>query len=193
MEFDSEPPLDFDELDQMVQRLGYTEPSPHFHGAVCGALSRVPPESLDLVGLLTENAELSSPIEEADRESLAAFRQQCLLSLHSDELSFTPLLPDDGAPLRSRVESLAAWCSGFLFGLSSRVPLDRASLSQDAGEALNDLSEFTRAGYDPRANIELEETAYTELLEYVRVAAQLLFYELCPRNSPPDTEPLTLH
>ena len=193
MTLDDEPSLDFDELDQLLQRLGYTEPSSHFHGALCGALCRVGPGTLNLSELLGETAKSQAELDDADRETLNQLGAQCAHGLTSDELGFAPLLPDDGNALPRRVEALAAWCGGFLFGLSSRHPLDRDALSGEAQEAIDDLSEFTRAGFDPRAELEGEETAYAELVEYVRVAAQLLFYELNSQRPASDPEPLTLH
>lgn len=193
MDFDSDHSLDFDELDQILQRLGYTESSAHFHGALCGNLTRTGPQALDVDALLAENITLADPLDEADRERLLLLGAQCQAAMLDEDHGFSPLLPDDGVALHHRIEALAGWCSGFLYGLSSRRPLHREALSADAREAVDDLSEFTRAGFDPRADTELEESAYAELVEYVRVAAQLLFYELQPQSPPSDAEPLTLH
>jgi yecA family protein len=86
----------------------------------------------------------------------------------SERLSeFAPLLPDDSDSAPSRAAALGHWCEGFLHGL----------VSIDHGEALKQ-----RLAKEPLADIIRDmlqfEAAYAEIVEYVRVAAQLTYEEL---------------
>lgn len=102
------------------------------------------------------------------------------------------LLPDDDRPLAERADALGAWCQGFLYGLgSSRIP-DIESLPGDAGEVVRDLAQIARVCADPEESDESGESAYAELVEFVRVGARLLFEDLAPyRDLPPaPSEPL---
>ncbi len=169
---------DHDELATLLFRLGYTETAAHFHGALCGALCVVDVDKLDVVELLQEGA--TEP-EAADTRALVRLRDVSCADLLSTEMGFEPLLPSDAFPLAARVEALADWCGGFLFGLSSRRTLDIRGMSEEARETLKDLTQFTQAGFDPAGDPEAEENAYAEVVEYVRVGAQLLYLELRPR------------
>jgi len=100
-------------------------------------------------------------------------------SLVEVDLAFELLLPDDEQPLDARTTALAQWCQGFLYGLGSRVP-DASRLPGDAGEVIRDLDEITRAGLDEADSVEANESAFVELVEFVRVGVQLIFTELEP-------------
>lgn len=177
------------ELAEILRLLSYPEPPSSFHGAICGALCAEPPELLTPESLL-EGAD--DPDERA-REFLTRLRDESNAALLSAEMDFEPLLPEDEWPLSTRVEALAAWCGGFLYGLSSRRKLDLKAFSEEARETLRDFTQFTQAGFDAAGEPETEEAAYAELGEYVRVGAQLLFLELRPRPPSIDNESSTVH
>lgn len=183
--------LDYLGLAELLHRIGYAEAPSGFHGILCGALCAQAADELDPSTLLDDG--LSHVADEAAAEMLVLLRDTCNAALLSDEMSFSPILPDDEVPLSARVEQLAAWCSGFLYGLSSRRKLDLRECSEEAREALRDLSQFTQAGFDAGGDPETEEAAYSELVEYVRVGAQLLFLELRPRPPSVDTDSSTVH
>jgi len=93
-----------------------------------------------------------------------------------EEMGFALWLPDDDEPLEERTAALARWCSGFLAGLGSAGQLD--ALSSEAREAIGDLQEIARAELatpdeEGPANNE-DESAYAEIVEYVRVVALVL-------------------
>ena len=59
-------------------------------------------------------------------------------------------------------------------------------------EIVKDFTEFTRSSLDSGDDDEGEENAYAELIEYIRVGAQLVFMELHPRHGAPGASP-TIH
>jgi uncharacterized protein YgfB (UPF0149 family) len=95
------------------------------------------------------------------------------------------LLPDDECAIDQRAAALGAWCQGFLYGLGSSRLGDTAKLPGEAGEIVRDLMEITRVGVDGRDSQESNESAYAELVEFVRVGVQLLFEDLAPLREPP--------
>lgn len=97
-------------------------------------------------------------------------------------------LPDENDDIRDRVEGLVGWATGYLSGLgeasalrgsSARERLEQAPLS----ELIDDLTQITRAEVD-LADFEEDpdaaETAYIEVVEFLRVLAQLSYEELSP-------------
>lgn len=164
------------------------------HGGLCGLLCLAPD---DAVGIW-----LQDTLRDAGTDAAALSRcREVLVELESETdaafrdplLGFQPLLPEEEGDIEIRTDALAQWCQGFLYGLGLGG-LDSGSLSEECQEALEDLSEIAHAGIDQdeEASDEELERAFTELLEYVRVAAQLLYAELNPRRSD-DGEDLRLH
>ena len=114
-------------------------------------------------------------------------------SLEGSEMEFELLLPEDEAPLDSRTVALAQWCQGFLYGLGGSAIQDAGGLPGEVGEIVRDLSEITRVGVDSDQNSESNESAYAELVEFVRVGVQLVFEELSPLRDQPSSPGAPLH
>ncbi|MGH8258859.1 MAG: UPF0149 family protein [Steroidobacteraceae bacterium] len=107
-------------------------------------------------------------------------------ALVADAMEFVPLLPLDEEPLAARATALGGWCQGFLYGLGASALNDAARLPGEVGEIVRDLTEITHAGVDADESLESNESAYAELVEFVRVGVQLVFDELEPlRDAPP--------
>lgn len=181
----------YEDLREVLDRLGYAEDPAMFHGALCGALCAVDAVDLGVASLLEDRADAATDDPDA-RAILERLRDEADADLQSTEMTFSPLLPPDEMPLSHRVEALSAWCEGFLYGLSSRRKIDTRGFSEEARETLHDFTEFTQAGFDASGDREAEESAYVELVEYVRVGAQLVYLELRPRGAP-DPESPTVH
>ncbi|MEL7310507.1 MAG: UPF0149 family protein [Pseudomonadota bacterium] len=94
-------------------------------------------------------------------------------------------LPDDEDDLRDRVQELALWAGGFLSGMGEAAAL-RGEAARDLvgaepiSELLADLSEISKASVKDDALDESNESAYAELVEFLRVAAQLAYDTLSP-------------
>ncbi len=183
---------DYAQCEHAIRSLGLTQPAAEYHGILCGMLCRgaVDDPALGLEPL----SEASSGATPVARDWLRELRSYSLTRLHDAESGFLPLLPEDSAALPQRVEALAQWCAGFLFGLASQPGLQLESMSAEARELVEDFTQISRAGLadDEQAEGETEEQAYTELVEYVRVGVQLIFLELRPRQHAPAVS-TTLH
>jgi len=181
--------LQYTDFAAALLQLGHRGDPSAFHGTLCGALCRLPPEELSPDLLLDED----DPEPDAEgRAVLFELRDLVTEALADIELSFTPLLPDDEVGLMDRAQALAAWCEGFLYGLGASQQFDLDACSEEVREVVRDFSQFTRAGFSSGDDVEHEETAYAELVEYVRVGAQLVYMELHAHARDDDERP-TLH
>lgn len=165
--------IDYDSLEQALSGLGIHQPGAEYHGTLAGMLAAGIQPPVDLG--LTETTG-SGAAADAARQLLEQLRGDTADDFVDEAMGFAPLLPDDHAPLHDRVESLAAWCQGFLVGAASRPDFALEQLSDDAREVIEDFADIAKAGSSE--NSEAEEAAYAELVEYVRVGAQMLFFEL---------------
>lgn len=182
--------LDYDALGALLRRIGFADEAAEYHGALCGALCVRDPREIDMLRLL--DVEQPDAATAELRQGLDALRTATLEALGDEDMSFAPLLPDDDAALVPRVQALGAWCQGFLYGLASRPGLDLERCSADLREIVHDFTELTQASVGDETDSNIEEAAYTELVEYLRVGAQLVFMELHPRPTldPADSQHL---
>jgi uncharacterized protein YgfB (UPF0149 family) len=109
-------------------------------------------------------------------EALSRLYGDCRAQLDDPDLGFEPLLPADDVPVEQRADALVEWCRGFLggVGLSGSAT---GFLSADANEVLADLGRIAASHFD-YDNAEEDETALSEVLEFVRVGVLLLHTEL---------------
>ena len=73
---------------------------------------------------------------------------------------------------------------------------DASELPGEVGEIVRDLTEISRADVDDARRHESNESAYAELVEFVRVGVQLVFEELRrarPRAAPRRAAAQPLH
>jgi uncharacterized protein YgfB (UPF0149 family) len=114
-------------------------------------------------------------------------------ALEGPELEFELLLPEDEEPIDARTAALAQWCQGFLYGLGTSVVQDESGLPGDIGEIVRDLTEITHVAVDTAQSEESNESAYAELVEFVRIGVQLVFDELGPLRDQPGPPNVPLH
>lgn len=101
-----------------------------------------------------------------------------LLSEFSFE--FVLLLPEDTKDINLRTEELGLWCQGFLAGLEQFHAAISAKASEDAKDALNDIIEIAQVNFGDLTDSDQDESAYFELVEYVRLSVLMVFQELKP-------------
>jgi len=128
----------------------------------------------DILG--TESTEHGSGIPGELVDLLTDLQRATVAQLGDPELGFQLFLPDDACRLRQRTEALAQWCQGFIYGVGvSELPDGWAKQSMNR-EFLEDLSAIAKAV--SAQSDEQEETAFVELVEYIRVGVMLLRTEL---------------
>ncbi|MDX1497489.1 MAG: UPF0149 family protein [Salinisphaeraceae bacterium] len=163
----------YESLEASLSRLGLDQLPPEYHGILCGMLCYRDDAPQDLGLAAAQESEAA-----AQDDCLRELRETSLKQLQDANIEFLLMLPDDDAPLDARVEALANWCDGFLHGLARAEHLDIRDLSEDAQELVRDFTELSRAGIEADADNEDDERDYAELVEYVRVGAQLMFLEM---------------
>ena len=147
---------------------------PELHGATIGIgvtdSSRF--ELQDLVDLLGTDAL-------ADGETVARFVNDALEALHAEDMSFTPVLPEDDAPMEARLDALGQWCqsflTGFAAGLSRRGIETLKGLPEEAQEIIQDFAAIAQLETElTDDDADDGEVNFLELSEYVKVGALLI-------------------
>ena len=85
--------------------------------------------------------------------------------------------------------AVGAWCSNYISGLGEGMSAE-FEVSEDAKEALQDIAAIGQISVDFETDDDGERD-YAELIEYIRIAVQLIFTDLHP-DSGPSAEP-TIH
>lgn len=172
----------FERLSRLLDPLDPAE----LHGLLCGLLcadADLNPERWlrHARDHLAENVELAEPL----RDLLVKFFEYGAAQLNAPDCSVTPLLPDDDAPLSRRADTLGVWCQGLLYGLGLGEVERRGELSAESREFLRDAAEIARTGFEVDETSEADETAYAEVVEYLR-AGLLLIHQDLRRSTPPN-------
>ena len=172
--------LDYDETDEMLDRAGAHPGAAEAHGLICGFVCGDFPHSLQ-----SAHQEV---LEDCDPDD--AFVQECrslLTQLHgttkedldSPDLRFQLLLPDEESGNAARAKALTEWCQGFLYGFGVSAKRSEGRLSQDATDAIEDISEFTRLDFGAIDEENGDNAgALMELEEYLRVCVMVIYQDM---------------
>tara|TARA_B110000046_G_scaffold185766_1_gene229161 strand:- start:2228 stop:2773 length:546 start_codon:yes stop_codon:yes gene_type:complete len=160
-----------------------------FHGFLCGRLSCGAVDLKQLVDASTSWLGLSTEQAEAAQSDFEAFYQSSLNNLEDISFLFLPVLPDDELPLSERLVAVGEWCTNYISGLGEGMG-EEFEVSMDGKEALEDISAIGQISVDFETDDDGERD-YAELVEFIRIAVQLLFTDLRPELDV-DAEP-TIH
>lgn len=171
----------FEHVDSALRHLGAGDGATEAHGSLCGLACVVGPRAPGLwVARLSVTHDDQLAGTEADIAVLGELATSTCAALGQGDMSFAPLLPPDDWLLTSRAEALADWCAGFMRGLGEAAGgrATQAVLNSEPGrEIMADFAEIARLALgDDETDLEAE-SAYSELVEFVRVSVQLLFDE----------------
>jgi hypothetical protein len=89
---------------------------------------------------------------------------------------FDLLLPDDQSILPVRAEAFTLWCQGFITGLHDVYDELKMAEPSDVTEALLDLVEVAKMKFQDVIPSEEDESAYIDLVEYIRMAVILIYH-----------------
>ena len=195
--------VDYGNLNDALRRCGASWDAAQAHGLLCSHLA---------VGGADAGPDWLQQVLDGTSEP-DALRAECaglLNTLFQDTLrqlserlsEFAPLLADDSDSASQRASVLARWCEGFLHGLVSgqhNEVLKQKLGADPLAEIIKDILQITRAAADGDSDEDADDEAYVELVEYLRVAAQLTFEELAEfrrpagENDKPEKTPEVLH
>jgi uncharacterized protein len=183
----------YEEFERVLREARALPEPAEAHGTLAGALCSS--RNYGLIEWLREILPDDSPDHAAlQAPVLKNVYDSMVRTLVGNDADFAPLLPDDDAPLAERADALSLWCQGFLYGLGSGAASDPGTVSTEAGEIIRDFTEITHVGVDAGDENEENETAFAEVVEFVRVGVQLLFVELAPaRGEEPAPGAASIH
>jgi yecA family protein len=174
--------LHHDALDAALRRSGASWDAAQTHGLLAGQLAIGGSDGgFEWLAQVLEGTNEADVLRAECAELLSNLFEMTYRQLAERLSEFKPLLPDDETSMSDRTAALARWCEGFLHGLVSRehgADLKERLSAQPLADIIKDVLEITRATADEDADSESEEAAFVEIVEYVRVAAQLTYEEL---------------
>jgi len=155
------------------------------HGLFCGLICATSGEQKDDLWkqLVFGEDKPSKGLEDLERLYEMSYH---LLSEFSFE--FVLLLPGDTKEIALRTEKLGLWCQGFLAGLEQFDSIVSMKATEDAKDALNDIIEIAQVNFDDITDSDDDESAYFELVEYVRLSVLMIFQDLRAENSDDESE-----
>lgn len=174
----------FEEISNELLSLNMYVHASECHGAICGYLSANQGEDFNywfknVLHTLSDEAltegEVSNVADSEDAQIINTMFNVSLQQLQDPSCSIRLLVPDDEEALSERVEALAEWCHGFLFGLTLVAADEMSKYSTDAQEVISDFVKISQTDLDGGDNAEEAEAAYAEIVEYVRIGALLIW------------------
>jgi uncharacterized protein YgfB (UPF0149 family) len=179
--------VDYDTLDDALRRCGASWDAAQSHGALTGRMAVAGENALpEVVAQILDGTDPHNALRaecEGLLVSLFASTHQALVARQSE---FTLLLPDKSGSTTQRAEAIAHYSEGFLHGLVSGQTDEKvkAQLAEEPiADIIKDMLEITRATADEGDGDESSEQAYTDIVEYLRVATQLVYEELDAQRS----------
>jgi len=174
--------LGFDELDESLRRCGASWDAAQAHGLLTGRLVVAGvPSGPDWLAQVLEGTDETNALRLECQKALDSLYQGTFWQLSERLSEFMPLLPDDDVDVGARTMALAHWCEGFLHGLVSsqhEQALKDKLAADPLSDIIRDMLQITRADIGEESDNETNEAAYAEIIEYIRVAAQLAYEEL---------------
>ena len=162
------------------------------HGFLCGIFC----SSNTLASVLWQDYLLVGIENEVDFDQsfalLADLATQTSTEILSDELIFTPLLPDDESPIIERSNSISEWCAGFVSGLNVGAVDKKLDLGSEGDEFVKDIISISRMEKKVSEG-EDSEVAYSEIVEYIRVGVILIYQQLHKNTESKDNAKEILH
>lgn len=170
--------LDFDLIADVFVSESITASPAELHGQLCGYLaSGVTLPLEDWLTMVAEFCDIEGWKEEASRVAIVELYTATLTLLQNGEFALVPCISDEDADLCERGVTLSQWAHGFLagYGLSGQ----KNTLSDDTKQVLRDFANISGMQADMRAleDNNDNEADLTELVEYVRLSAMMLYTE----------------
>jgi uncharacterized protein YgfB (UPF0149 family) len=154
------------------------------HGLLCGYICATSAGEEERWEEMLPGIKQTKKVYELLEEVLEA--SYCQLNEFSFEFSL--ILPDEKENINIRAEALGLWCQGFLTGLElANIPIQDREPGE-VTEALDDIIEISEISFGDIAENDEDESAYLELVEYVRLSVLMIFHELKPDNAPEITD-----
>lgn len=168
------------EFSQLIKTLSIDYTPAEFHGFLCGLIAGGLQDNSwqTLTFQFTNDGHAFS---QSGLQPLIALYEQLSEGFEQANTHFTLWLFDEEDGFAT-ADGIAEWTSHFLLGLGLAQP----KLSQETdevGEAIDDLDEIAKLGYDETDNSEELLDAAEEIIEYLRVVALFLHSHFQPATT----------
>ncbi|MCB5162674.1 UPF0149 family protein [Marinomonas algarum] len=170
--------LDFDLIADVFVTESITASPSELHGQLSGYLASgvmLPLE--DWLTMVAEFCDIEGWKEDASRAVMVELYTATLTLLQNGEFAFSPSICDEDAELSERGVTLSQWAHGFLagYGLSGQ----KKDLSDETKQILRDLANISAMQSEMRSleDNNDNEADLTELVEYVRLSAMMMYTE----------------
>ena len=197
---DTKPQLNyvFDDFADMFVELGAFGTPSELHGLLTGQLAAgVRADAEAWLAMVVAHLDVQAIEDDDDKAELVVLYDMVLEQLTEANFGLQLLLPEDDAELAGRTESLGAWCTGFLSGFGLGFDHNKQKLSSEITDSMEDLANIAQVSFDAEDEDLTEDSAeisYVELVEYVRLAAMMVFAEFnLLAESGPQKVPQQLH
>lgn len=169
----------YEELGSLLSAAGAESGASEAHGLFAGMICAGGRQSVDSwLGYLLGDEHAGGQAVRDCVESLNQLQTEIFTQLNDESLGFELLLPDDEQSLLERTRELGRWTAGFLYGLALGGIREDTQLPESVGEVVKDFYEISNADFVRTRKGDEDETAYMEIVEYVRMSVLLLYAEL---------------
>lgn len=160
------------EFKQLITQLQIEYTAAEFHGFLCGLIAGgIKDDSWKtLTYQFTNDGHAFSVIPQ---QTLTEFYQQLTTSFTDANTLFTLWLPENEEDGFALADGISEWTNHFLLGLGLAQPTLQQE-TEEVGEAIDDLDEIAKLGYNDEDNNEELLEAGEEVVEYLRVIALFL-------------------
>ena len=155
----------------------YPESSPALQSALCGLLC-IDSQANRITWYKKLFKDLCPNQDEILK--LTALFDQTIQELNSLDFNFNLELPNDDAPLSSRIIAISDWCKGLIFGLDKSQLIKDTKISQNCQEYMEDVVKISQINNLDLQDNNDEDTNFENIVEYLRIGLFLLYEELQP-------------
>lgn len=160
------------EFKQLISQLQIEDTPAEFHGFLCGLIAGgVQDDSWKTLTYQFTNDGHAFSV--APLQTLTEFYQQLTESFGEANTLFSLWLPENEEDGFALADGIAEWTSSFLLGLGVAQPKLQQE-TEEVGEAIDDLDEIAKLGYNEDDNNDELLEAGEEVVEYLRVLALFL-------------------
>ncbi len=175
-------------LEDALRQCGSNWDASQTHGLLSGRLAIAGADGgFDWLSQVLDGTEQVDTMRAECESMLGQLFEATYRQLAERQSGFEPLLPSEDDCTAIRATALAHWCEGFLHGLVAANHGDELKTrlaAEPLADIIKDMLQITRASTDEDDDTESDDSAYNELVEYVRVAAQLVYEDLADLRHP---------
>lgn len=177
--------IDYDRLARLLESTELATSPAEAQGVLCGLICGGDTDARGLwlrqiLGQPQNEPGATDLIEAAAQDEakadLSRVAERAFQEIEGAGMGLTLLLPDDSRPLAERAAALYDWVRGFLYALGL-LGISEADLSPETREIFRDFTEITRMDLASLEDDEESEDALSEIIEFVWVAAMLVYEE----------------